>query len=541
MKFETPKEDRSVETIIKTIKEAKEKDDVRNAINESEKEATIEAVRIDVPGGQKEMEEVIKELELNPESSEMKETRERLKKHMAEIQEIVKEYDAVDMVNPSGRIINKKKLTYKEEISLFKEEIKKDPNYNPIFTYPEIEKLDSNDIESTIKRLADKKRKVIEGEQDENVKKIVLETIDTSIAEMNIIKSVKEKNDTETFNSCIGAYGDIDEDLVSKNETYYENKLRDVSYIDNPLRKKLKGIKISSQDLKEIFQLAFDVLGSDEFRINLKTNVENISISDTRKEIKIPENNTYTGERTTELVAHEICTHAVSMINSNEAGFTGVSIGKNVTAFKEGIAMLSEEAAGEHIFNDKKPIDKDWYIHAMDFRKKGNGFGAVYLEMKERILRQFLAQKVEREEAEKNAEKEALSICRRIFRGLYGLSSDSSYYNTKDACYFKGYVESQKMTEKGLDHYLTDLRVDPYLLPYLISLKAVPEKAKIINRKVTEAMWDKKGFSRDFLENYNWYKENIQMDRHMAYRKEFGQIDEEAQGIKDAMKKNDGD
>lgn len=481
----------------------------------------------------------IKEAENGMESaSETEGEMERLKKQIAEIREITKTYDAVDMVNPSGRIVGGKRLTYKEEINLFKEEIKKDSSYNPVFTYPEIEKLDSYEMDLRISELAEK-RKSIEEEPNEDIKKIVIECIDASLAEMNIIKGVKENNDTKTFNSCVEAYGDIDEDLVSESEIYYQNKLKDVSYVDNPLRKKLKEVKLSSQDLKDIFQLALEVLGSDEFRINLKNNVENISISDARKEIKIPEGNTYSGERTMELVAHEICTHAVSMINSNKAGFTGVSIGKNVTAFKEGIAMLSEEAAGEHMFNDKKPIDKDWYIHAMDFRKKGNGFGAVYLEMKERILRQFLAQKVERDEAEKNAEKESLSICRRIFRGMSDLTSNSSYYNTKDACYFKGYVESQKMVEKGLDHYLTDVRVDPYLLPYLIALKAVPEQAKITNRKVIEAMWDIKGFSRDFLENYDWYKENTQMDRHMAYRREFGQIDEEVEEVRKKMENRD--
>lgn len=376
-------------------------------------------------------------------------------------------------------------------------------------------------------------------ENNEHIKKIVFECIDTSSAEMNFIMAVKNKDDATAYQYSAEASGDIDKELVAKNETYYQNKLKDKSYIDNPLRKKLREIKLSSQDIKDILQIALDVLGSSNFKINLKSNAENISISDTRKEIKIPENNKYTGERAAELISHEICTHAISMMNFNEAGFQEVSIGKNATTFQEGIAMLSEEKAGEHIFGDKKPIDKDWFIHAMEYRKKGNGFGATYLEMKKRILDQFIAQDIESQKAEMDAEKESLNICRRIFRGMHDFSSNSSYYYTKDQCYFRGYIESQKMAEKGLDHYLTDLKVDPYLLPYFLSLKVVPEKALHANRKVIEAMWDKKGFTRDFLENYDWYKENTQMNRHMAYRREFGQINEEVDKIKQKMEEKD--
>ena len=540
MKLEQP----SIESTIKEIKKAEAEKEVKDAVEEFEIEAVAEAIEDEMPVNLEDKDEIekttetealVEEMELNPEAKERKEAMERLKKYIAEIQEKTEKYDTVDMINPSGRIVDGKRLTYKEEISLFKEEIQKDSNYNPVFTYPQTEEINIDDIESKIKDLGIMRERIGAEENNEHIKKIVFECLDTSSAEMNFIMAVKNKNDAMAYQYSAEASGDIDNELVKKNETYYQNKLKDRSYIDNPLRKKLKEIKLSSQDIKNILQIALDVLGSSSFKINLKSNAENISISDTRKEIKIPENNKYTGERAAELISHEICTHAISMMNFNEAGFQGVSIGKNATTFQEGIAMLSEEKAGEHIFGDKKPIDKDWFIHAMEYRRKGNGFGATYLEMKKRILDQFIVQDIEPQKAEIDAEKESLNICRRIFRGMHDFSSNSPYYYTKDSCYFRGYIESQKMAEKGLDHYLTDLKIDPYLLPYFISLKIIPEKALYVNRKVIEAMWDKKGFSRDFLENYDWYKENTQMDRHMAYRREFGQIDDEVRDVKQKM------
>lgn len=549
MNLEQSQKETSIESTIKKIKKSEAEKEVRDAAEEFETGAVAEAIKDEMPAGKEdkdefgitaETEKLVKEMELNPEAKERKDGRERLKRHIAEIQEIVKKYDAVDLINPSGRITEEGRLTYKEEIKIFKEKIKKDPNYNPTFTYPQVEEIKIDDIESKIKDLGTMRERIGAEENNEHIKRIVFECIDTSLAEMNFIMAVKNEDDAMAYQYSAEAFGDIDKELVTKNETYYQNKLKVGSYIDNPLRKGLKEIKLSSQDLKDILQIALDVLGLSSFKINLKSNVANISISDTRKEIKIPENNEYTGERVVEIVSHEICTHAISMMNFNEAGFQGVSIGKNATTFQEGIAMLSEEKAGEHIFGDKKPIDKDWFIHAMEYRREGNGFGATYLEMKKRISDQFIAQDIEPQKAEMDAEKESLNICRRIFRGMHDFSSNSSYYYTKDSCYFRGFIESQKMAEKGLDHYLTDLKVDPYLLPYFLSLKVVPEKALYANRKVIEAIWDKKGFTRDFLENYDWYKENTQMDRHVAYRREFGQIDEEVDGIKRKMEeKND--
>lgn len=546
MRFE--KDSSSIDSIIREIEKAEEENKVKDVIERSEVGDVAEAIgeEISIDEGENDglertirTEALVEEMDLNSGAKESKEAKDKLKKYIVEIQEKTNKFDAVDMINPSGRIKEGCRLTYKDEIKIFREEIKKDPNYNPVFTYPQIEEIDTADIESEIKDLGMMRKRIEMEESNAYIKKIVFECIDTSLAEMNFIAAVKNKDDAMAYRYSGEAFGDIDDDIVEKNETYYQNKLKDRSYIDNPLRKKLNEIKLSSQDLKDVLQIALDVLGSNNFKINLKDNVENISISDSRKEIKIPENNRYTGERATELISHEICTHAISMMNFNEVGFQGVSIGKNATTFQEGIAMLSEEKAGEHIFGDKKPIDKDWFIHAMEFRKKGNGFGSTYLEMKKRILDQFIAQDVEPQKAETNAEKESLNICRRIFRGMSDLSSNSPYYYTKDSCYFKGYIESQKMAEKGLDHYLTELKVDPYLLPYFLSLKAVPEKALYVNRKVIEAMWDKNGFTRNFLEDYNWYKENIQMDRHITYRKEFGQIDEEIKGVRKKMEEDD--
>ena len=463
----------------------------------------------------------------------------RLKKHTEKIFEIAGKYnDTYEFINPSGRKTEKDRLSYEEEIEIFKKEIENNPDYNPIFTYIEIKNLDKNELNKKIKVLEKKREEVKLEENDIYVKKIVEECIETSLAKIKFLLAVKNEDDAGAYKYSIEAYGDIDKELVDEADEFYKMKFKDSSVCNNPLRKKLKEIKLTSQDLKDIFQIAKEILEIKDFEIVLDKDAKTISVSDSGDKIKIPENKEYSGDRVLDLTDHEVATHAVSLDNSREAGFPGISAGKNATTFQEGLAMYTEQEEQEHIFGDYLPNDKDWFIYAMDYRKKGNGFGKTYLEVKDRIKKQLLFQKIDEKNAEEDSEKKALMICRRIFRGMHDLSSGSISHYTKDGAYFKGYIESMKMAEKGLDHYITDLRVDPCLIPYFKSLKAIPEKALHVNRKVIEAMWDIKGFSRDFLENYDWYKENTQMDRHMAYRDQYGQIDKEVKNAREEIEKN---
>jgi len=462
----------------------------------------------------------------------------RLKKHIERIYESVKEYgDTYDFVNPSGRIKDGRRLSYREEMEIFKKEIKNNPDYNPIFTYPKIEKLKEEHLKEKIKSLKKIREQINCGEENEHVKKIAVEYLNTSLAKINFLLSVKNKDDKKAYKYSAESYGDIDSALVLRADEFYKRKLEDNNACRNPLRKKLKEIKLSSEDLKEFFQMAKRVLKIDGFNIELRKDEESISISGKEK-IKIPEGKNYQADRVIALCSHEICSHVVAMENSKKAGFPGIYAGKNASAFQEGIAMYAEQKTEEHIFGDYLRNDKDWFIYAMNCRKKKNGFGRIYLALKKRIKEQFLFQGFDKNRAEEKAEEKALMVCRRIFRGMSDLSSKSNYYYTKDAIYFKGYIESKKMVEKGLDHYLTDIRVDPYLIPYFLSLRAIPEKSLIANRRVMEAMWDKKdSFMKDYLIDNDWYRKNTMIDRHFAYRKEFGQIDREINGIRKEMSK----
>jgi len=427
---------------------------------------------------------------------------ELLKKHIKEINDIVGECgDSVDFIDPAGRIIKGKRYSYKQEIRLFMKEIKKDPNYNPIFTYPRIEKLQEDNVVSKIKKVVKMINRIKAEEKNEHIKNIIFEYAESLLAQMNIILNVKRGSDKETYKYSVKAYSDINPGLIMEADEYYQNKLKNVAFLDNSLRKKLKKIKISSEDLKCIFHKVLDLYHIKDFNINIINNSELISISDYRNEIRIPNKRLYSCERVINLIAHEISTHAVSMANSRAIGFPMASIGKNAIIFKEGIAIYNEEKFGKYIFNDYRPNDKDWFIYAMKLRRKGNSFGEIYLEMKKRIFEQFIVQDVEQKEAEEEAEKESLQICRRIFRGMHDLSSNNSYYYTKDLCYFKGFIESKKMAEANLDHYLTEIRVDPYLLPYFISIKALSDDLLYLDKKNMKVIWEE---IRNFIEsNYS--------------------------------------
>lgn len=135
------------------------------------------------------------------------------------------------------------------------------------------------------------------------------------------------------------------------------------------------------------------------------------------------------------------------------------------------------------------------------------------------------------DEAKKKADNRAKTVLRRVARGMY------PYYFPKDISYFKGEFMAKKMKEDGVEEYQLQSRIDPVLISDMIkagiylrsytykkSLEAAINVAKKMwkdNGWPMEYIKDKEWFADDFIKNRKWHEENTQMDRYLAYRKEF--------------------
>ncbi|MCK5085419.1 hypothetical protein KAK05_01780, partial [Candidatus Parcubacteria bacterium] len=155
MKVEQPK----LESTISEIKEAEEEKEIKDILEDTEKEMVAIAIKSEMEGlSENETELVLEKIEINQEAKERREAKEKFIKYSKEIYKTGKDYEMVySHFEPSGA----EGRDFNQEVDLFLERRKDDGGYKPTFTYPEMDKLDIQKAENDLKNL-----KIIE----ENVK-----------------------------------------------------------------------------------------------------------------------------------------------------------------------------------------------------------------------------------------------------------------------------------------------------------------------------------------------------------------------------------
>jgi len=147
MKTEQPK----LESIISEIKEAEEKKEIKDVLEDIEKESVVIAIKSEMEGlNEGEIESALEEIEINQEAKERRERREKFIKYSKEIYKTGKDYEMVySHFEPSGA----GGRDFNQEVDLFLERRKDDSGYKPTFIYPEMDKLDIQKVENDLKSL----------------------------------------------------------------------------------------------------------------------------------------------------------------------------------------------------------------------------------------------------------------------------------------------------------------------------------------------------------------------------------------------------
>jgi len=507
-------------------------------------------------------EKSMEDREINPELKELME-------YSKKINKIVEKYDPLFFVEPKGR----DGVNYEEEFNLFLEKIdehlddKKDLSDEeylemcPVFTYPEIEKIEIEDLEDRASKLKELEEEIKNECKNENIVEIVFELLEIARARIDFHKYLKERNLEKAFECSKIIYGDIDDNLCQKaNEACEQN----LAFLENKAEKSeleiiLENNEFNAEDIKNYFEIAITKagLGDSRYEVVIDSNVTNIKVSKNSPKydhpvVLIPPDRKVNGIRLLELIAHEIGRHVTTDVYNTKQGFKG-KMGKGWDAFSEGIAMKSEKEIRKTIFNGLDPSfqynsNKIYFVLAMEKIKNGYNFAQVYkylydLNYKEELHKSGyhnLKNKYE-SSADKNDDlKDELAdlekknklkaidsvkkICLRIFRGFD--PKQGGMYFPKDKIYFEGEVQALEMekVESGqeLEKYLRLSKIDPKFIPYLIKMGAYTyEKGLEMAKDIAKQIWKDKGWPVDYIKDKKWYEKNTQMDRHWAYRKEF--------------------
>lgn len=475
----------------------------------------------------------------------------------------------------------KDKLGSKEDLDeKFSEKI------SPKYFYPVVEKIKEEELEGIYNEIDDLEKEVEECEY-ENTKKIIIELIDIAKAKIRLYQNIKENNYEKAFDNLKIVYGDVSEDLFLKTNKIYDKK---IEYLKNEpakseLERELSKKEFDSEDIKEFIGMSLKKagLGDSGYKVIVTDKVNNLRVSQNHPEygkvVLIPPGREVSAMKILELVSHEVGRHIVTDVYNRKQGFKG-DVGREWILYSEGIAKVGEKRLKKMIlgesYADFEISSGPYYILAMEKIKKENyNYAEVFKYIYKKIFKEKLSasnyydlldkkenpkQEMEQEEIINNLKNEKKDeaivatekICFRVFKGLN--PKEGGEYNPKDKAYLEGEIKSIELEKimleskfheefegmgfdkenlgKIIEKYLRLSKVDPKFIPYLVKMGAYRyEKELEIGVKVAEKIWNDKGWIVDYLKNKDWYKENTQMDRHWAYRKEF--MNEDFTDVKD--------
>lgn len=543
MKNEQPK----LETTISEIKKAEEIKEVEDAVIAQGRRTLSDTLKIS--------EEDIKELEINIEDKEKFEAREILFKYAERIYKITKDYRAVytylDSEDTKLIDIEKLKIALDDLKEVQDEAQNKNEQVGNIVSkiiFPEKAKIQlllefkKDNSEGVFEN-----GKIVYGDIDDELCKKALSIYNDKLEFLdnknNLFKELDNNNLKEALRYLKIVCKHTDEFSVENNDNWYKEKLEGIKEEreEDNIEERLKENKFNAEDIKNYFEIALlkGGLKDSGYKVIIDSAVKSIGVFKKHPKydnpvILIPENREVDGIKLLELIAHEIGGHIASGFYNNKQGLGAMSLGRNWETYNEGSAKINEVEIKKEILGnsylDFKINSSPFYVLAMEKIKNGGDFNETYKYIFDLAKKEFLVKGRDSFKSEEDANKIAEKTCRRVYRGFD--KKERGKYFPKDLSYLVGELGAQEMKKNRADKYLYLSKVDPELIPDLIKMGIYTyEKGLNMTKNVAKQIWQDKGWSADYIKSKEWYKENTQMDRHWAYRKEF--MNEDMTELKD--------
>ncbi len=338
-------------------------------------------------------------------------------------------YDPLETDRQLCRIISQLKfLSYFRPLN-FNEESHRfisDRSYNPQFEYKEAG-LDFSQLNKELSRIK---------YDDTELGRLFHKKIIELGSFFELIKARESADFTELSKQIFGSPSE--EDLQTIRETRPEIAV-------SP-----KKQKITSQELKEIFEQKLSEYGLNDWRVILKKHLLTKCVVNRNKRIIIKNHSSFNLARVEELVIHEIDTHLLTSENGSRQKYQLFNLGfSNYLETQEGLALYNVIHFGN------KP-DEEKYKNILT--------EAISLAQKMSLSELYRLIK-----SKKISDRSALDICFRVKRGIGDTSLPGAF--TKDYCYFSGLKKIETfLNESG---NLSDLYFGKYSLDDLPQIKNI--------------------------------------------------------------------
>ncbi|HMN19751.1 MAG TPA: DUF1704 domain-containing protein, partial [Candidatus Moranbacteria bacterium] len=353
-----------------------------------------------------------------------------------------------------------------QERKKFLEEAARNPNLG----YPKLENLDFAGKE---KELLDLKKEILEKESSDAVKKAYRWKLNEKIAQLRMLKASKDGDDKKFAKYSRFIYGMPEKEIFSYDiaavraamearensddlriqfalkrlkETVSFSNIEKSEINDKFLPEKKRVLehpfgeekKFHADEIQNEFRAALEELKIEGWDVTIKDNIAAISVSQEKKQVKIPESRKLTETGLKQLIVHEIETHVLRRENGERSKLKLLGLGLDrYIAGEEGISTYEEQKIGGA--DEFSGLDGHLAISlalGMDGRKRD--FREVF-----NILRDYFFIKSNEKDLAKAWEKAknaAWNRCVRTFRGTTCQTTGVCF--TRDMVYREGNINT---------------------------------------------------------------------------------------------------
>lgn len=307
---------------------------------------------------------------------------------------------------------------------------------NPRFTYPLLErsKLDLDSISTNLRNI----KKIIKNSAgDHGLRALYQEKLNGKIAEVEMLRAVKEGDDKKFYHYSKFVYGEPDESICQVAEQEID------SY--NP-RERAESV-FPTEIVKRALEEALRVYGWEN--IEVKTSARKTQVTTGAKSITIPEGREETEIGIRELIVHEIETHILRRESGKRAPLRIIragSLGRYLST-EEGLSVQAEERVNREVGVESKWPEFAVRLVGLHLAKTHN-FRETYTELQK--IYQRILEKEQDPEGERKSKDMAYNLAVRIFRGIHH-PEEAGHFYTKDWVYYKGSIDVAHFISQGGD------------------------------------------------------------------------------------------
>lgn len=263
--------------------------------------------------------------------------------------------------------------------------------------------------------------------------------------------------------------------------------------------------KISSERLKDIFEIALDIYWLQDWEVCFVDSALNVSVEYKKRKIKLPtKKKEYTIREACKLIDHEISIHAVR--GENTLNTTKLHIWSYMDK-EEWLAKISDWE-----FSDIEDINVPWLGHISTFIWENFGYEDTY----RLLLIYFKLKDEDKEKAEKKAKDRTLRIKEYNFDWPWAYRKNASYYRWLNFLFnYLWNIDPKEYTEWLNKFYFSKLWDEEF--QYVDELKEI---MNVNNEDIKKPLWLWKILFEKLVKWKGWLIGIEQRDKRFVWKEE---------------------